>query len=213
VEISVITENSEIYLAIWIAACALASTLCWKNRKTFALFRPAYWRSLCALWKVVTFLIATSLLTAIAPYANDPTWDCADSIFMSVLTFATAPWAIGVFYRASKGWATRAEAYTAFCACLFSISWSYDLYLLIRDGSYPITWLANIPASLALYLPAGLFWSLEWSPEKGDYFAFSAPEWPVAGASPFRRVLLPASAFMIVAALTILYWGVLSGSL
>jgi hypothetical protein len=55
----------------------------------------------------------------------------------------------------------------ALCLWLFSASWSYDLYLLLRDGSYPVTWLANLFASSLLYLSAGLFWNLHWTARTG----------------------------------------------
>ena len=43
----------------------------------------------------MTFVVATAGITLIAPYSGDPTWDYVDSVFMSVLAFATAPWVVG----------------------------------------------------------------------------------------------------------------------
>lgn len=65
---------------------------------------------------------------------SDPTWDYVDAAFMSVLAFATAPWALGTLYGAVRGRATPEQIYVAVCVWLFSVSWSYDLYLLCRDG-------------------------------------------------------------------------------
>jgi hypothetical protein len=42
------------------------------------------------------------------------------------------------------------------------------------------SWLANIGASAILYASAGLFWSLDWRPERGATFSFLEPEWPTA---------------------------------
>jgi len=38
-------------------------------------------------------------MVALAPYSGDPTWDYADAAFMCILTYITAPWAVGVLYR------------------------------------------------------------------------------------------------------------------
>ncbi|MBC3918102.1 hypothetical protein H8L32_11490 [Undibacterium sp. CY18W] len=39
----------------------------------------------------------------------------------------------------------------AFGMWMFSASWCYDLYLLLRDGVYPLTWEANIYAPSVMY--------------------------------------------------------------
>jgi hypothetical protein len=63
---------------------------------------------------------------------------------------------------------------------MLSASWSYDGYLLLRDGHYAPSWLSNIPPSSGLYFAAGLFWSLTWRPGRGVVFAFMLDEWPSA---------------------------------
>jgi hypothetical protein len=70
---------------------------------------------------------------------------------------------------------------------MFSASWSYDLYILIRDGSYPTTWLPNIFASSALYILAGLLWNLEYRQGRGTIFSFMEADWP----SPVNNVVFP----------------------
>lgn len=56
------------------------------------------------------------------------------------------------------------------------------------------------------YLCAGLFWSLDWRPERGMVFAFTGSDWPRSPSGPvFRRVLLPALSFMGLVGATIMY--------
>jgi hypothetical protein len=90
--------------------------------------------------------------------------------------------------------------YVASCLWMFSASWSYDLYIVVRDGDYPITWGANIAASSVLYMSAGLLWSLEWRPERGVTFGFLEKDWPaIHGRQHTRRVLWYALPFMLLA--------------
>lgn len=91
------------YTLSWSLACLAAICLMIRHRNVIALFQLKYWRFLGQKWKIVTFLIAATGLTVIAPYTDDATWDYIDAAFMAVLTFATAPWAIGVLYRAMRG--------------------------------------------------------------------------------------------------------------
>jgi hypothetical protein len=128
---------------------------------------------------------------------------------MSVLAFATAPWAVGTLYRAARRHATPGQICVAVSVWLFSASWSYDLYLLFRDGFYPVTWWVNLVASSVLYLAAGLFWSLAWSPSTGGMFAFTQEGWPhasVTTTAAFRRILWPALSFMLVVGIMILFF-------
>jgi hypothetical protein len=113
-------------------------------------------------WKLVSFVFATVCFSVLSRYANDPTWDIPETIIMASLTFSTAPWAVGVIYRAIyKQEVHRYEIYTALCIWLFSASWSYDLYVWIWLGSYPLSWSGNLMISPILYLFAGMFWNLE----------------------------------------------------
>ncbi len=99
-----------------------------------------YWRFLARPWKLTTFAVAAAGLIVIAPYTGDPTWDHVDAAFMSILAFGTAPWAVETLYRAVRDRVPRRQTFVALCVWLFSASWSYDLYLLVRDGHYPVTW-------------------------------------------------------------------------
>jgi hypothetical protein len=193
------------YTVTWASSCLVAGGLFLTNPRAYALVRPEYWRFLAQPWKLVTFAAAMAGLMFVAPYTGDPTWDYFDAAFMSVLAFCTAPWAVGVLYRRLRGeTAARRQSFVALCLWLFSASWSYDLYLLTRDGAYPVTWWANLFASSLLYLCAGLFWSLDWQAGRGPTFAFMEPHWLSAPApAPFRRVLWPALLLMVVVSLFI----------
>jgi hypothetical protein len=126
---------------------------------------------------------------------------------MSLLTYLTAPWTIGVLFKTLKRELSFKHAYVAFCVWLFSASWSYDLYILIRDGSYPITWLSNIFASSVLYILAGLLWNLDWRKEKGMIFSFMENDWPASSShSVFPKVLLFALPIMALVTFLILFF-------
>jgi hypothetical protein len=189
------------YTIAWILACAVAVWLALKRRGTIELVQRRYWRFLLQPWKGVTFLISAIGLTVMAPYTGDPTWDYFDGAVMSILTFATAPWATGTLYRAIRREASWAHGYIALCVWMFSVSWFYDLYIYLRDGMYPDTWLPNIFLSSVLYVAAGLLWSLEWRPERGVVLQFTEPHWPERDAVPrFGRIVWFALPFMIIAA-------------
>ncbi len=181
-----------------------------RRPNSYAVFNRIYWRALLAPWKLVTFFVATTGITLIAPYTGDPTWDYVDALFMSVLAFTTAPWTVGALYRVIQRKLPVQQGFVACCVWMFSASWSYDLYLLVRDGFYPGTWLANLLASSLLYLSAGLFWSLQWTVETGITFAFTYPDWPQQPTdSPFGKIFWAALLFMgLVSAmvLPLLWW-------
>jgi hypothetical protein len=167
------------YLAGWILACIIALVLYFAQPSRFFVSGRRYWYFLAEPWKVLAFAAGASLITLVAPYTGDPTWDYVDGAFMSILCFATAPWVVGVLYLRARGRAGWTECYVATCAWLFSASWSYDIYLVWRDGIYPATWLPNLFASSLIYLCAGLFWNLEWQPGRGVIFSFMNADWPV----------------------------------
>lgn len=197
--------HAYVYIALWATACLVAAALYCHSTKSYALSHTAYWRFLFKPWKLITFLVAATGLTVIAPYSGDPTWDYFNAMFMSALAFLTAPWVTGAIYKTLKRDLPMVQGFLAFCIWMFSASWSHDLYLLIRDGYYPVTWLANLGASSLLYLAAGLFWNLEWSAARGVDFAFTVKEWPTTSAGPtFQRILRPALVFMILVSCMIL---------
>ncbi len=193
------------YLAGWSLACLAALILFLRHPAEFAPGRRAYWHFLAEPWKLATFAAGAGLITLVAPYTGDPTWDHVDGLFMSVFCFSTAPWVTATLYlllRNRTGWR---ETYAAVCAWLFSASWSYDFYLLWRDGEYPFTWLPNLFASSVIYLAAGLFWNLEWQRGRGVIFSFMRPDWPSRPAEPgFFRLLGYAAIFALPAIAAVL---------
>jgi hypothetical protein len=172
-----------------------------QNSKTIILFQKKYWDFLLIKWKLATFITALSAFVILAPYTGDPTWDYYDAAFMSILTFITAPWSIGILFRFIKRQEKLKIAYIAVCTWMFSASWSYDIYMVFRDGNYPNTWLPNIFASSVLYVSAGLFWNLKYKEDRGVIFGFMDENWPVVDAEErFNKIFLYALPFMILGA-------------
>ncbi len=88
-----------IYIAFWSLACLIAVTFYFRDNKSYALSHSRYWHFLFKPWKIVTFLIAASGMTVIAPYTGDPTWDYFDALFMSLLTYLTLPGQLGRYLK------------------------------------------------------------------------------------------------------------------
>ena len=193
-----------VYIAAYTAACVIAAFLIFRERSSLVLFKPAYRQYLKSPWKLLTFATAASSMIVMAPYTGDPTWDYVDASFMSVLTFLTAPWAVGTLYLALRGQARATHVYIAVCVWMFSVSWLYDVYILLRYDYYPPTWLPNIVLSSILYFAAGLMWNLQWREGRGVFFGFMEADWPnPAHDIGFRRVIWVALPFMILATLMI----------
>ncbi len=165
------------YIATWSLACVLAWLLFVTNQAGYSLASPSYLSFLLQPWKMLTFTLAFLGIVFLAPYAGVPSWDYVNAGLLAALTFVTAPWVLGTLYKAIRGWASLEQEYVAFCLWMFSTSWSYDAYLLLRDGSYPSTWLINAGTSSVLYASAGLFWNLDYREGRGVTFAFLEPEW------------------------------------
>lgn len=166
-----------LYTITWTTLCVIAIFLYILNRKSLVLSKKRYWLFLAKPWKVITFLVAASAMTAVAPFSGDYTWDYYDASFMALLTFALAPWVVGVFYRSCRK-SLKIETFIAFCAWMFSVSWSYDIYIYLRDKHYPPTWWPNIILSSILFACGGLLWNLDWNKDKGVHFSFKEDSWP-----------------------------------
>lgn len=63
------------YVAAWTLAVVSALTHLWLKRRDYAEAYPGHGAFLLALWKVAFFALATALITWMAPYTTDPTWD------------------------------------------------------------------------------------------------------------------------------------------
>ena len=200
-------DSFVIYTVVWLFMLLGALFIIYVQRNSLAITQPDYWVFLKKPWKVVTFVVAAGTLTVVAPYTGDPTWDYVDTVFMSLLTYITAPWVVGVLYKSIRRELPFIQLYVALCLWMFSASWSYDLYIWIRDGSYPLTWDSNIMASSVLYLSAGLMWNLDWIAGRGVIFSFMDPRWPyVNDSTVYHRILLFASPFMIIVAAMLGYF-------
>lgn len=177
-----------------------AIALLWNRRRQLSLLRPSYRDFLSKPWRLVTFAVAAVGISLMAPYTDDPTWDYWNEAIMATLTFATAPWVTGVCYRALRGDRDWRAVFIALNLWMLSAAWSYDGYLLVRDGVYPAAWKENILASSCLYWAAGFFWSLAWNPEQRTYFAFTRADWPRRENGPeFRGVFWLAALFGLFA--------------
>mgnify|MGYP001806064274 CR=1 FL=1 len=189
------------YTLAWLVCCIAAGKLVLSHRASFAFLHQEYRQLQSEPWKLVTGITATIGLTIMAPYTGDPTWDYVDALFMSVLTYTTAPWVVAILYRSAKQQATLQQLFVALCLWFFSASWSYDLYIWLRDGYYPQTWSSNLVASSFLYLMGGLVWCLEWRPETGMAFSFSRSDWPKHSfPTPFSRIAWLAVPIMLLIA-------------
>lgn len=187
------------YLFSWIVFCFVNFYFLIKNPSEFTLTSTPYLKFLLRPWKIVTFIVAMLGIILIAPYTGDPTWDYIDAALMSILTFVTAPWSIGTLYRGIKFKVVNKSEILAVCLWMFSASWSYDLYLLLRDGYYPYTWFSNIIASSILYVCAGLFWNLDWRMNRGVTFSFLEKNWFfIDKLFNFNRIVWVGLLFMIL---------------
>ena len=195
------------YVACYVALMVLGAVALYARRGHLALFTADYRKFLGQPWRLTTFTIAALGMVIVAPYTGDPTWDYVDAAMMSILTYLTAPWAVGTLYFALAGRARPIDVFIAVVIWLTSASWCYDLYILFKQGMYPVTWAWNIAASSVLYACAGLMWNLDWRAGHGVVFAFREPGWPQAVSSAsFLRVAAFAAPFMIIVGVGVAYF-------
>jgi len=197
----------QFYLIAWSSACTAAILLLMTRWHSCALSKIEYWQFLSSRWRLTTFVLAAGAMVVIAPWTGDATWDYCNAFFMSALTYTTAPWATGAIYNTARRKLAGWQAFVAVCAWIFSASWSYDVYLLLKDGTYPITWFSNFFASSVLYISAGLFWNLDWIEGRGVTFSFLEKDWPYRGANNvFPKIFLHTLPFMLLVSFLIVYF-------
>jgi len=190
--------------SIAIFLCLLA--LIYKSKEC-SILSTDYFRFLLIPWKLVTFIVSACGIVVIAPWTGDPTWDYYDASLMSLLTYLTAPWSLGILYQTIFKRNFSLNTYIALCFWLLSASWSYDLYNYFKHGFYPESWFNNLLLSSVLYISAGLFWNLDWTPSKKVHFSFMVQEWPNnLNNKNFSRIILLAIPFMVIAAAIILFF-------
>lgn len=192
-------DVARLYAVVQVALVVAAIAVAWRSRVD--LLAPAYRRALGRPWRLVTGAAATAFFVLAAPYANDPTWDGAVGLLMSVPTYLTAPWAVGALWKCLRRERPPAHAFVAACAWFASASWGYDLYNWLRRGAYPDAWAANLAASSVLYALAGLCWSLTAREGVGVTFAFLWPEWPAEEARAGGALVAWVLVFVAAAAL------------
>ena len=170
-----------LYFKLYISFCLImfffGIYLAIKRFNHLDIFKKDYLNFITKPWKLITFLIAFISFNLIGPFSGDPTWDLYTSSAMSLLTYLSAPWSVCVFYKFVKKKTDKVTVFIAFVALMFSVSWCYDWYLVLRQGSYPETWFANILLSSTVYIAAGLYWNIEYRPIKGITLAFVNEDW------------------------------------
>ena len=197
------------YFLAWVVSATVTFRFLFRHRQQLDLTPARYGKFLLQPWKVVTFLLAFAGVVYLSRYEDDPTWNYATIALKSVLIFATAPWSIATLYRATWNKVPNWFVLPALVVWMFAASWSYDLFLLIRHGFYPLTWAANILPSSFVYCAAGLYWNVDWNPQRGTHFAFSADDWPKSGGGfSFQKVLWVSFLFLLAVgfALIPLWW-------
>lgn len=176
------------YLTLWVVGLAIALLMILRAEDHFGLLSRAYARFLLEPWKLGIFALATASITLAAPYSGDPTWDVPDSLLVSLVVYLTAPWAVAEIARSWRRLDQGARRYAAIMI-LLTPCWTYELYILFRDGIYPPTWQSNLVLSGMICVFAGLLWNLGWKESEASRFTFRWEEWPPADRSPFRKVL------------------------
>lgn len=181
------------YVVCWVAFCALAAVLAFKD------VRPDWSRERAFLtvpWKLAVFVPAMAFVTFAGRWTDDETWDVVTGFGMSAFTFLTAGWSVGTLYKVTKRERPWSHAIVAIALLLFSSSWFYDGWLLLRDGEYTRRWLGNLRLSPIIYVCAGLLLNLE-----PGGFGFTRADWPRPSSTRVSaKMVLTAVPLVLVAA-------------
>jgi hypothetical protein len=195
------------YVAMWAAFCATAAAILLWDRKRLVPEWREYWRFLAVPWKLWLFVPALVFVSFAGRFTNDETWDVVTGSGMAILTFLTAPWAIGLIYQVLVGRRPMRYLIVAIALLLFSSSWFYDGYLLWRDGVYTQRWAGNLMLSPLIYVAAGLLWNLEATPkarfyeDSGFRLSFAREDWPSRPVdTSFGPLVLISIPFIAIAA-------------
>lgn len=198
------------YMALWMSFCLLALIMMMLDRRRLIPEWQDYLRLLFMPWKLALFVPALLFVSFAGRFTNDETWDVVTGAGMSLLTFLTAPWSVGLIYQVLGGTRPRRYLIVALALVLFSSSWFYDAWQLWRDGAYSGRWWSNLMFSPIIYLAGGLLWNLE-AREQRDFldgrsvqFSFMRADWPKRPADGRFAPLAAASAPLIVAAALLL---------
>jgi hypothetical protein len=190
----------KLYIAFWVLFCLIAIAILYKDRKQLYPEWREYWRFLCVPWKLAIFVPAFLFVTFAGRFTDDETWDLVTGSVMSILTFLTAPWVLGVFYQVIKGKKPPRYIIVATALCLFSCSWFYDGYLYWRDGHYTSRWQGNLILSPIVYFAAAQLWNLEAWNERFVRPGFIRSDWPKPPLDKrFGPILLASIPFILIA--------------
>ena len=187
------------YVAGWIAFCLVAAVLAARSVRLRMGEAVAFLRT---PWKVAVFAPGVLFVTFAGRFTDDETWDVISGGGMSVLTVMTAWWSVGAAVQVVRRARPASHLVVATALTLFSSSWFYDGYLLLRDGAYTPRWLGNLMLSPTIYLCAGLLTNLELR-EGRLALAFTRSDWPRPGPARSRvtwQVVLAAAPLVAVAA-------------
>jgi hypothetical protein len=174
------------YLAGWIGFCCVAGGVVFRDLTLLRNEWRRYWRFLTIPWKVTIFVPAFVFVTFAGRFTDDETWDSITGGGMSVLTYLSAPWCLGVLFQCVTGQRPKRYYLVALALLLFSSSWFYDGYLLLRDGAYTSRWWSNLMLSPIIYVTAGVLWNLEAQAATVISLGFLRHDWP--SPSPDRRL-------------------------
>jgi hypothetical protein len=195
------------YITIWASFCILAAIIVIRDRSSLLPEWRNYLRFLTVPWKLWLFIPALVFVTFAGHFTNDETWDAVTGSGMAVLTFVTAPWAVGVLYQVFVRRRPLRYVAVALALMLFSSSWFYDGYLLFRDGGYTRRWLGNLTLSPFIYVAAGLMWNLEaksstnFRDDPGFRLSFVREDWPSRPVDTrFGPVMLVSIPLILIAA-------------
>jgi hypothetical protein len=194
------------YTVAWVSFCLIAVLILVLDRKPLVLECREYWRFLSVPWKLFLFVPAFFFVTFAGRFTNDESWDFGTGSGMAILTFLTAPWAIGLIYQVLVGRRPIRYLVVAIALLLFSSSWFYDAYLLWRDGVYTPRWAGNLMLSPFIYAAAGMLWNLE-ARDRGDFhqpgvrFSFAKEDWPSRPVDTrFGPLVMVSIPFIVIAA-------------
>jgi len=191
-------SSYRIYVACWAALCVTAGAIIVHDRQALRPAWSAYLRFLLVPWKLAVFVPAILFVTFAGRFTDDETWDMVTGAGMSILTYLTAAWAVGMFVQAIQGRRAPRYLFVSLVCCLFSSSWFYDGYLLWRDGAYSQRWLGNLILSPIIYVAAGLLANLEARPSGGVTLSFLRADWPAPPAYARVRPLLFLAAIPLI---------------
>ena len=188
------------YLLAWLLFCLVAVAVAVRDVR---LRLPDVRAFLRVPWKVALFVPAIVFVTLAGRFTDDETWDLVSGGGMSVLTVATSWWSVGTAVRVWRGMERPRLLLVALAATLFSSSWFYDGWLLLRDGAYTARWLGNLLLSPTVYLAAGLVLNLE-TREGRLAVAFTREDWPRPVPATRSWLLVLASVPLVAVAVWIL---------